>query len=76
MKPTICDPVHRTINTAAECGSEKDWIKPERAVPGTENLAKILKTEEIITRFVVEIKFILFSLTIGYARPAITKYSK
>mmetsp|Transcript_90319 Transcript_90319/g.170273 ORF Transcript_90319/g.170273 Transcript_90319/m.170273 type:complete len:368 (+) Transcript_90319:12-1115(+) len=36
MEPTICDPMHRTLNTAAKCGSEDDWTKhnPWRA-PGS-----------------------------------------
>lgn len=36
MKPTLCDATHRTLNTAAPCGSEEDWTKhnPWRA-PGS-----------------------------------------
>lgn len=36
MKPKICDSQHRTLNTAAPCGSEQDWTKhnPWRA-PGS-----------------------------------------
>lgn len=39
MKPTICDPEQRTVNTDAECGGPNDFFQfsPVRAVrsPGS-----------------------------------------